>query len=294
MNSMTGFGRTAVKHNGIAVEVELRSVNHRFLNLKYDIPYQISIYEGEMEKLLKASIKRGAVTLSISIKQTQNTPLDNLPNAETLISYYKYLNRVKRGIGIKEPVTFEAVLSIPQIWSANNKSANLNRIPWDSVKTYISKALNALIKMRQREGTAIKTECMKRLSFIKTYANNIEKRAPTVIMNYQKRLDSRINDLLRSKGLEMSKADISRELAIFSERCDINEELQRLLSHINQFTTILDTDGEVGRRLDFITQEMAREANTLASKGNDYLVSKYAVDIKVEIEKLKELAENIE
>ena len=148
--------------------------------------------------------------------------------------------------------------------------------------------------MRQKEGITIKDDCIKRIESIREFVRSAEKRVPQVIDNYKKRLSTRINSLVAERGLGSSDADITKEIGIFADRSDVTEELGRLESHINQAKHLLNSQGEVGRRLDFLTQEIIREANTLASKGTDYEISHCAVNIKVEVEKIKELVENLE
>lgn len=295
INSMTGFGRAKSKVKDLELDVEVSSVNHRFLNIKVDLPEELAHYQNEARELAKGNVKRGSLSIKVNLYKKRGVE-SVLPNAQTVKTVYRNLKKIKTDVGVHGDITLSTILELPYIWNSNNgcKASDKSEKYWQIAKTLIMKAFSGLLKMRQREGDAIKDECLNRLENIRGFVRCAGKRAPQVIENYKKRLSTRINSLIAEKGLGSSEADITKEIGIFAERSDINEELGRLESHLNQARDLLNSQGEVGRRLDFITQEIVREANTLASKGADYEISHCAVNIKVEIEKIKELVENLE
>lgn len=292
MNSMTGFGSANGREREFDIDVEIRSVNHRFLSLKQSLPEGLSRCEGEIEKLIRERIGRGSVNLTVSLKSLHsNGPV--LPDPATLKRTVARLRSIQKDLGLKGEITFSALLGLPQVWSAPDTSDDEEAV-WPAVRKLVVKALDELAKMRAREGEGIRKDLEGRLDAIVEWARRIGTRSPQVLEAYQRKLDERIAALMQSKGMEISKTDLVKEVAIYADRCDISEEVQRLASHVDQFRKIVRSKEQVGRRLDFLTQEMLRETNTLASKGSDSEVSKYAVEIKAELEKIKEQSENIE
>ena len=187
----------------------------------------------------------------------------------------------------------EALLTLPHLWSVDDRYALQTKL-WPQVRKLVESALEDHNRMRVREGKGIQKDFQERLSRIEEVTREITGFAPEVLKIYQKKLLERVNGLTNQHGVEVAKGDIAREVAIFADRSDINEELQRLRSHCKQFRKVVTRSGQIGRKLDFLTQEMAREANTLAAKGNHSKISALAVEIKSEIEKIKEQAENTE
>lgn len=291
MQSMTGFGTSSGREGDLDVTVEIRSVNHRFLSLKQSLPEGLSRYEGEIEKVLRERVARGSVTLSVSMKSLRPAEAA-LPEAKVVKEYVKRLRAIQKAAGVKGEIEIGALLAVPQLWAVSDNGAEAKA--WPFVRGLVLKAVDDLARMREREGAAIRKDIEARLSRIQHLASVVLKRAPAVLEAYQRKLEERIGTLLQQRGLEVAKADVLREVAIYADKCDASEELQRLSSHVDQFRKILASDGQIGRRLDFLTQEMVREANTLTAKSNDAQVSVQAVEIKAELEKIKEQAENIE
>jgi uncharacterized protein (TIGR00255 family) len=288
---MTGFGTSSGREGDLDVTVEIRSVNHRFLSLKQSLPEGLSRYEGEIEKVLRERVARGSVTLSVSMKSLRPAEAA-LPEAKVVKEYVKRLRAIQKAAGVKGEIEIGALLAVPQLWAVSDNGAEAKA--WPFVRGLVLKAVDDLARMREREGAAIRKDIEARLSRIQHLASVVLKRAPAVLEAYQRKLEERIGTLLQQRGLEVAKADVLREVAIYADKCDASEELQRLSSHVDQFRKILASDGQIGRRLDFLTQEMVREANTLTAKSNDAQVSVQAVEIKAELEKIKEQAENIE
>ncbi len=292
MNSMTGFGRAASRDRAFDIEVEIRSVNHRFLSLKQNLPEGLSRCEGEVEQMVRGALARGSVSLSVTVKSAgEDRP--RLPDLKLFKEYAKRLREVQKALKLKGDLEFEDLLAVPTLWSSANAEEPGPEI-WPRAKKLLGEALADLTACRAREGETVGRDLKARLAAIEKLLETVKGRVPAVVEAYQKRLDERIQTILRQKGIEAAQVDIVREVAIHADRCDVSEEAQRLTAHLAEFRKILAGSGQLGRRLDFLTQEMGRETNTIASKGNDAEISACAVAMKAEIEKIKEQVDNLE
>lgn len=292
MNSMTGFGRASRRARNLDIEVEMRSVNHRFLTLKQSLPEGMARHEAEIEQAVRARLSRGSVTLSVSVKASDPAG-PALPDLRAVKACHQRLKEIRKALGLRGEVELEDLLAIPGLWSNSNLEREAAE-HWTEIRKLVLKAVDALARMRAREGEAIGRDLRGRLDAIEGQVARIEVRVPAALEAYQRKLDERIQSLLAQKGLEPAQADIVKEIALHADRCDISEELQRLRTHAAEFRKILQEKGQIGRRLDFLTQEMVRETNTLSSKGADAEISSAAVAIKAELEKIKEQVENVE
>ena len=291
MNSMTGFGSASLRDRRMDIDVEVRSVNHRFLTLKQSLPDALVRYEGEIEQMVRGRLGRGSVTVNISVK----TPRDrepSLPDLQTFKAYAKQLKDVQKALGLKGDIRMEDLLAIPSLWS--NGTTESSEDLWPKVKKLLPKALDQLVSSREREGQKISDTLEGHLESIEGRLGKVQARVPHVVDSYQKRLDDRIQQLLTQRGLEAARVDIVKEVAVHADRCDTSEEIQRLRAHMGEFRKIIAQKGQLGRRLDFMTQEMGRETNTIASKANDGEIAASAVEMKTKLEKIKEQVENIE
>jgi uncharacterized protein (TIGR00255 family) len=291
MNSMTGFGSASLRERRMDIDVEVRSVNHRFLTIKQSVPDSLSRHESEIEQLVRARLGRGSVTVNVSVKVPRTTETA-LPDLKTWKAYAKQLREIQKALGLQGEISMEDLLAIPSLWS--NGVADADGELWPRVRKLLPKALDQLVETREREGQKIAGAFKNHLESIEARLGEVASRVPAVVESYQKRLDDRIQQLLTQRGLEAAKLDIVKEVAIHADRCDTSEEIQRLRAHIGEFRKIVAQKGQVGRRLDFLTQEMGRETNTIASKANDGGIAASAVDMKAELEKIKEQVENVE
>ena len=292
MNSMTGFGSASQRDRRFDVDVEVRSVNHRFLVLKQSLPEEFSRQESELERVVRDRLGRGSVTVSVSVKATADEG-PALPDVKLLKETAKRLREVQKTLGLKGELALQDLLAIPSLWSNGRGQLPAEEL-WPKLKKLVEKALDGLEATRTREGASIAKDFQARLDAVDACVAKVAARTPVVVEAYQKKLDARVQALLAQKGLETAKPDIAKEVAVYADRCDISEECQRLAAHTAEFRKIIAGKGQVGRRLDFLTQEMGREANTIASKGNDAEISAAAVEIKAELEKIKEQVENVE
>lgn len=291
MNSMTGFGRAARRDRDVDVEVEMRSVNHRFLTLKQSLPEGMGRFEAELDELVRSRVGRGSVTLSVSLK-ARGDDGPALPDLKVVRAYYDRLKAIRKALGIKGEIEMEDLLAVPGLWSNAVQAHEADH--WPAVRKVAAQAVEALARARAREGEAIARDLRGRLDAIEGHLARVEARGPAALEAYQKKLDDRIQALLAQKGLEAARPDLVKEIALHADRCDISEEAQRLKTHVGEFRKILQDKGLIGRRLDFLSQEMVRETNTIASKGGDAEISSAAVAIKAELEKIKEQVENVE
>ena len=292
MNSMTGFGSASQRDRRFDVDVEVRSVNHRFLVLKQSLPEEFSRYEGELERIVRDRLGRGSLSLSVSVKTSEEAG-PSLPDLKVLKETAKRLREVQKALGLKGELDLDDLLSVPTLWSNGRGQLPADEL-YPRLKKLVEKSLDALEATRAREGASIAKDFEARLQAIEACLLRIAPRVSAVVEAYQKKLDERVRALLAQKGLEVAKPDLAKEVAVYADRCDISEEVQRLRAHTAEFRKIIAGKGQVGRRLDFLTQEMGREANTIASKGNDAEISACAVEIKAELEKIKEQVENVE
>ena len=292
MNSMTGFGRASSRDRKFDIEVELRSVNHRFLSLKQNLPEGLGRCEAEVEQMLRGALSRGSVSLSVTVKSA-DAGRPRLPAPEALQDVATRLRETQKALKLQGNVGLAELLAVPTLWSSASAEAPVDEL-WPKVKKLLAESLKGLSAARSREGKSIEKDLRARLATIEARLEKVKERVPAVVESYQKRLDERIQALLRQKGIEAAKVDIVKEVAIHADRCDVSEEAQRLTAHIAEFRKIISADGQVGRRLDFLTQEMGRETNTIASKGNDAAISACAVEMKAELEKIKEQVDNLE
>lgn len=293
MRSMTGYGSSSFHDRQVGIDVEIRSVNHRFFSFKASLPDDFSGAAGELERIVRRKISRGSVNLTISMSSASPSDVP-LPDAALLKNVYHRLKATQRRLKIPGEITMGSLLTLP--WIANNSILpyrDVGRL-WPKICSAVEQALNQLTAMRVREGAGISKDLKDRLNQIERCLEDISERAPQVLAAYQRKLNERVKNLVGQYGLEIAKTDLLKEIAVFADRSDISEEVQRLKSHILQFRKILKLSGQVGRRLDFLTQELLRETNTLAAKGSDSGISSHAVEIKAEIEKIKEQTENVE
>ena len=291
--SMTGFGESQKNQDGLRVHVEIKTVNNRFFKLSLHISEGYSLLESQIDSLLHQSIKRGTVQLNVNVVKEFSSDCISF-NASAMDAYWTELSAwaKKAGVGAIQP---ESLLTLPGvIENANsNKESNLEN-DWLVIQSAISEAAEKLYAMRQREGEAMRRDLSANISEIRSYLEEIRALAPNVPKNYASKLTERINAILEEQGVEIDSKDIVREVAIFTDKCDISEEIVRLSCHLDQFDALLESSNAEGRKLDFLTQEMNRETNTIGSKANDLEIARRVIDIKAVIEKIREMVQNVE
>ncbi len=289
MFSMTGYGKAEYNENNISIVVEVKSVNNRVFDFNAKMPRAFIMYEDALRKIVNGYISRGRVDLFVNFSDARERSVDLTVNLEKAASYYSAAKIISDKIGIPNDCTVTQLMHLPDIVS-ENVSSDVGE--FDSVlKDTVSKACDAFNAMRATEGEKLVSDMLARMSTIAEITESIAERAPLVCSEYKAKLKSRIEEAL--SGVEYDEGKLLSEVAFFTDRANIDEELTRLRSHIAQFNQIVKTD-RCGKKLDFLMQEFNRETNTICSKANDIVITEYALSLKNEIEKVREQVQNIE
>jgi uncharacterized protein (TIGR00255 family) len=291
IKSMTGYGRVETICQGKSIVVEAKSVNHRFLEVFLRTPSSLSPLEMEYKKKITERFKRGRIEAFIKFEgEGADVSKVNL-NMEIARDYFDVLSRLKQEFNLQTPISLKTLASFRDIFTPPSETQLgpefLNQVE----KTFLE-SLEMLGNMRQEEGLAMFKDMQVRLEAITGILENIKLRAPQVVCEYQKRLSERIKEL--TDGFAMDDARLAQEVAIMAERTDITEEIVRMHSHIGQFEMLLQNDGTEGKKIDFLLQEMNREINTIGSKASDVEITRQVIEVKSELSKLREQAQNIE
>jgi uncharacterized protein (TIGR00255 family) len=291
--SMTGFGDATAERDGTHYSVEIRSLNNRFFKAAIKLPDNVSGLEPELEAMLREQLGRGSITFILKMR-SETAEAAYLINTQAINAYIEQLQKIKGADGHKLSIDLGALLALPGVCQEPRDETDEIERHGPMVREMAVKAILKLNAMRAREGEALFKDLMKHAAVISTALSEIATRAPFVIEDYHKRLSQRVNMLISKAELQVNQADLLKEVAVFAERADISEEIQRLTSHLDAFEQACRTGEHAGRKLDFITQEMLREANTIASKANDAQIARHIVDIKGAIDRLKEQVQNVE
>jgi uncharacterized protein (TIGR00255 family) len=292
LNSMTGFGAATADKHGISCGVEIRSVNNRYFKAVIKLPDKLQMLEPDVDRTLRDAIARGSIVLSMSVK-------DQLPassvtiNQELLKTYTDQLKALQPSVP-NSTIDLAVLLTLPGVVEAGEDTTEYLEAHRDLALSLVKEAIARLGEMRAKEGAALWTDLQKHLDVIRTALNKIAELAPIVVKAYHEKLKARVNQMVSDAKLSLSDTDLLREVALFADRADISEEIARLGGHLDQFTAVCLKEDQAGRKLDFISQEMLREANTIASKANDSAIARLTVDIKSSIDRIKEQVQNVE
>jgi uncharacterized protein (TIGR00255 family) len=297
---MTGFGDASEELNGAQFTVELRSLNNRYFKASIRLPEEFASLEAELETKLRQRVNRGSITVQVRVRQAGAAAAQRV-NDEALLTYLEHLEtlhkRVAKEYGDdKLTINLTELLALPGVLQSDQDSQARLDAARPMLLRLLDRACDRLDAMRLTEGKALATDLARHRQVIRTRLDEVAQRAPQVVEEYHTRLRTRIDELLKRASLSVGEQDLIREVAIFAERSDIAEEVTRLSGHLTQFEQIVGTgDGEpAGRTLDFLSQEMLREANTIASKSNDGTISRAIVEVKGSIDRIKEQVQNIE
>ncbi len=291
IKSMTGFGRADYIADKRKITVEIKAVNHRYLDCSIKMPKKLSFFEASVRTLLKDYIQRGKVDVFITYEDYTENNFNLKYNKDMAGAYLRYLNEMADEFGIENDVRVSTLSRYPEVFSLEETNADEDEI-WSDLEKVIKDAASSFVDARIAEGENLKRDLCDKLDTMLTYVDDIEKRAPQIIEEYKKDLCAKVADLLADSRIDESR--ILGEVTIYADRICVDEEIVRLRSHIGTTKDILKTGGSVGRKLDFIAQEMNREANTILSKANDLLTSDIAINLKTDIEKVREQIQNIE
>lgn len=292
LKSMTGFGRGESGDGIYNFNVEVKTVNHRYNDIVIRMPKHLNYLEEKIKSVIKDKISRGRVEVFINLEYLEESNLDIKIDMSLAKSYKSELDRMIKELNIKDEVKLSHMLILPEIIKKERKELE-DDVIWECLKASLEIALDSVVDMRIREGLMLKRDMENQIFKIENNLNKIEERAPVVVIEYKEKLKSRIEELVDSE-LSLDDDRLNYEIAFFADRSDINEEIVRLKSHSNQFLDSLDEKEPVGRKLDFILQEMNREVNTIGSKSDDIIISNCVVNIKYELEKTREQVQNVE
>jgi uncharacterized protein (TIGR00255 family) len=292
MKSMTGFGRGAAAGDTFSVSVELKTVNNRFLDISLRLPSDLQALESNFKKLITARLSRGRVEVNFQFERSEETSYEL--NRPVIDGYLRAMREMKNEFDLAGEPDLNVLARLPNAFEV--KRAELGDDFTTGVETALGIALNDLETMRSSEGVALRTELETRLTEIETRLVPIETEAGKIADEYLQRLTKRIGDMLAKSEsqIEIDQSRMAQEVAYLADKADISEEISRLRTHIEHFRTIMKDDKEVGKRLDFLTQELNREANTITSKTSNMTVKENALAIKSEIEKIREQVQNVE
>ena len=291
VRSMTGFGRAKAEVNGLDITVEIKSVNHRYFEFSCRVPRAYSFLEEKIKSKLSAAISRGKVEVSILIDDnTENTTLVEI-DREYTAAYLKAIKSLSKEFGIKNDVKASALVGNNDIFKVKRQTID-DEVVTSAVFTVLEDAVKNFISMRTVEGERLFNDVKTRTEYILEKVAFIEERSPKTVTEYRNRIEQKIKELLGDTTIDEQR--ILTEVAIFADKVAVAEETVRLRSHIKQFESLVSSSDPVGRKLDFIVQEMNREANTIGSKAQDIEIAHTVVDIKSEIEKIREQIQNME
>lgn len=291
IKSMTGYGRWEQEADGFRIRTELKSVNHRYLDLSVRLPRMYSYLEDRVRELIKSYLYRGKADLFINIERKNGEGRQVLLNTAYAQSYVQALRQLKEDFSLAGDVTVDMAARNSELFSSEEEEEDEERI-WGILKPCLEQLMEGFLQMRRNEGECLKADLEEKLAGVEGLIGEIKQREPEATLQYEQRLRQKIEDALAA--VEPDPQRILTEVAIFSEKTAIDEELVRLDSHMRSFSNTLNAGGGVGKKLDFIMQEMNREINTIGSKANNLEISKIVIDVKSEFEKIREQIQNIE
>ena len=291
---MTGYGRAEAVLGGRKYVVEIKSLNHRYLELSLRIPANLLPLELEIKKKINEQLIRGKIDITIRRETYSGIEGSRLleVNLPLVKNYYDLLIQLKDLFNLKEDITLDMMAGLKDVFIPLETLEDEITVLWEGLAGVLSNAIAALIDMRQKEGEVLGQDLKARLYLINEHLDEIDARAPRIVLEYQKRLVARIRELM--DGMVIDESRLSQEVAIMAEKSDITEEIVRFRSHIKQFFEMLKSPEAMGRKVDFLIQEMNREVNTIGSKSNDAEVSCHVIEIKSELAKLREQVQNLE
>ncbi|MGN0539356.1 MAG: YicC/YloC family endoribonuclease [Candidatus Fimenecus sp.] len=293
IRSMTGYGRAQATVDSMNITVEIKSVNHRYFEFSSRVPRNYGFLDEKLKSYINTLVSRGKTECYVSIENLEEGDAEILVNQSLADSYLKAFRELadKNDLTLRDDLALSSLIRCNDIFTVHKNEADEERI-WNAVKTVTEIALNNFIAMREVEGEKLKNDVLSRAETILTNVETIEKRSPETVKEYNDKLLARINEFL--SNVQVDEQRLMAECAIFADKVAVAEETVRLRSHIDQLRQFLSSDEAIGRKTDFLVQEMNREANTIGSKAQDVTIARCVIDIKAEIEKIREQIQNIE
>lgn len=290
--SMTGFGLGEASNEQYKLKVEIKTVNHRYNEIFIRLPRHLNYLEDNLKKIIKKYVHRGKIDVYVDFQYIDQSAVDVKVDIPLAISYKNALEQLKEELDLNDKILLKDIIYISDVIKMDKKEIDKDDI-WKFFKETFEIALKDLTVMKLNEGESLKEDILKKLEDMEKLIERISERAPFVVIEYKDKLHERITNLL-DENLVLDEERFNNEIAYFADKSSIDEEIVRLKSHINQFYSILNEDGSIGRKIDFLIQEMNREINTIGSKANDIIISKNVVEVKSELEKIREQIQNIE
>jgi len=291
IRSMTGFGRGNYEESGRSFVIEIKSVNHRYLDVNIKLPRAMISLEERIRKAISEKISRGKIDVFVTQNNYEKEDLVASFNEHLADSYVKCLKEIRDRYSVRDDISVSLIAKFPDVISLQKDEQDLEEL-WKTAEVPLKMAVEALVEMRQREGAKLKEDIVTRCNNITELVNKVELRAPLVVKEYKERLEQRLKELLNDAVIDENR--VAMEIAIFADRSNIDEEIVRLKSHLAQMVDNTKLEEPVGRKLDFILQELNRETNTIGSKANDAELVQIVLNMKNEIEKIREQVQNVE
>ena len=291
IKSMTGFGRCEIAENNRKFTVEMKSVNHRYLDVNIRMPKKLNFFESAIRNELKNYISRGKVDIFINYEDFTESNTAIRYNREVAAEYMRYLKEIEQEFALDNDVRVSTLARFPEVFTMEEQAVDEEEL-WKELKRAVDGAAEGFVETRITEGEHLKQDLLEKLDGMLELVQRIEERSPDIVREYRDKLTEKVSELLADRQIEESR--ILTEVTIFADKICVDEEIVRLKSHIETTKNALEEGGSIGRKLDFIAQEMNREANTTLSKANDLEISGYAIELKTEIEKVREQIQNIE
>ena len=291
IKSMTGFGRAELVDEEKKITVEMKSVNHRYLDINMRMPKKLSFFEAAIRNLLKEYIQRGKVDLFITYEDYTQSRVSVKYNREIAQQYLTYIREMGSEFGLETEITAAALSKYPEVFTMEEQTPDEKEL-WTALEQVIRGAAGQFVESRTQEGAHLRQDILEKLEAMDKKVDLVEARSPEILREYREKLEGKVKELLADTQIEESR--IAAEVILFADKICTDEETVRLKSHIHRMEEVLHENEGIGRKLDFIAQEMNREANTILSKANDLETSNLAIDLKTEIEKVREQIQNIE
>ena len=291
LHSMTAFGRGEAMADGYRFTVELRTLNHRFSDIRIKLPRRYTDFEEEIKRKLGAQFSRGRIEVNVVADETLDKVQHLAVDMELAETYKRLLFDLQDKLGLEAGLRLDTLLHFRDIFVFKEDEESRGQA-WKVIEQALDQSVEECIQMRREEGSAIETDFIERLNQLETLSSEVESRTPLVVLDVRDRLQKRIEELL-GQG-ELDEARLAQEVAILAEKSDITEELIRFKSHLQQFRALLKASGPRGRQLEFLLQEMHREINTIGSKANDVQIAQKVIQMKTELERFREQLQNVE
>ena len=291
IKSMTGFGHAEAVTKERKITVELKSVNHRYLDLSIKMPRKLNVFEGQIRNLMKHYMQRGKVDVFITYEDYTAGSVSVKYNREIAAEYLKYLKQMEEEFSLENDMKVSALSRYPEVLTMEEQSINEEET-WNSLEGPLNEACRKFVKTREREGENLKNDLLSKLDGLENMVIKVQQRSPEVVKAYREKLEAKVHELLEDAQIDESR--IAAEVILFSDKICNDEETVRLLSHIRGMKKILMEKEGIGRKLDFMAQEMNREANTILSKSSDVALAEHAIELKTNVEKVREQIQNIE